>query len=93
MRIELIYFAGCPNADRARENVRAALEAADLGAPVEEWERDDPSAPAYVRSYSSPTVLVDGRDVTGVGATGNAASCRADGAPPVALIRQAIARS
>jgi hypothetical protein len=92
MRIELIYFDGCPNAERARENVRAALEAARSEVAVREWERADPAAPSYVLGYPSPTVLVNGSDVTGEGPVAHA-SCRAGGAPTVAAILKAIGAS
>lgn len=91
MRIELIYFDGCPHAEAARANVRAAVAAAGVDATLEEWDRDDPSAPAYVAGYPSPTVLVDGHDVCGDEATTEAASCRAAGAPAVERIVRAMA--
>ncbi len=89
--IELVYFDGCPNVDAARANIRAALEAADLPPTWREWNQSDPSAPAYVKQYGSPTVLVDGRDVTGVEAGVAASACRADGAPSAKMIRLAMA--
>ena len=71
-QIELVYFEGCPNAVQARENIRSALE--DLGESVEwsEWDLLAESTPDDFRVYGSPTVLVDGEDVTG-GGPGNAA--------------------
>lgn len=90
MKIELIYFQGCPHVDEARTNVRAALESAGIDAPVEEWDRDDAGAPGYARDYPSPTVLVNGRDVTGEGPATGGASCRAGGAPSVERIREAL---
>lgn len=89
MKIELIYFDGCPNVDQARANVRSALDVAGVGTEPSEWEQGDPAAPPYVREYASPTVLVDGLDVTGAGA-GVAAACRVDGAPSVEAIRAAL---
>jgi hypothetical protein len=49
MRVQLVYFAGCPHVDA----VRAVL--ARLGVAAEE----------IVADYPSPTVLVDGVDVMG----------------------------
>lgn len=89
MKIELIYFDGCPNAGRARANLQRALADAAVRMPVIEWEQGNPAAPPYVGAYGSPTVLVNGRDVTGVG-PGAGAACRADGAPSVALVRAAL---
>lgn len=90
MKIELIYFDGCPHIDRARANVRQALDTSGVRAEVIEWEQGNPAAPTYVRDYGSPTVLVDGRDVAGVGSRVAAASCRVDGAPSVEAIRVAF---
>lgn len=87
-RIELVYFDGCPNADRARENLRTALE----GEPWTEWNVSSDETPDYFRRYASPTVLVDGRDVTGEAGQSTAMACRADGAPSPELIRQALSR-
>lgn len=73
--IELIYDADCPNIDDARERIRTALTATRLTLRWKEWDRSDPAAPAYVRAWGSPTVLVDGRDVAGM-APAQAAACR-----------------
>lgn len=89
-KIELIYFAGCPNAESARANLRRALGELQLPAAWTEWEQSDAGAPAYVRSYDSPTVLVDGRDVTGAEAGTSGAACRADGAPSWETIAEAV---
>ena len=88
--VELIYFDGCPNADAARENLRVALEAAQLPPTWQEWNQYDPEAPERIKQYGSPTVLVDGRDVTGQDAGVAASACRADGAPAVDAIRSAL---
>lgn len=85
--IELVYFEGCPNAERARENLASFLEP---GSWVE-WNLSDEDTPERFRRFGSPTVLVDGRDVTGEGGGNAAMACRADGAPAVAVIRRALA--
>ena len=88
--IELVYFEGCPNASQARENIRAAVEAS--GSPLEwsEWNLMAESTPGDFRRYGSPTVLIDGQDVTGEGTGAVAMACRADGAPSVALIAERL---
>lgn len=90
MRLELIYFRDCPHLADARANLQGALVAAGLDVPVEEWNRDDAAAPAYVRGYPSPTVLVDGRDVSGDAPPAAARSCRWAGAPSAEVIRRAL---
>lgn len=90
-QIELIYFEGCPNAKRARENLRAALERVghDSG-QWSEWNLESAGTPERFKAYGSPTVLVDGLDVTGGAGEGSAMSCRADGAPSIDTILRAV---
>ena len=87
--IELVYFHGCPNAETARSNVRAAMKGLAVPAELTEWDQLAPGAPDRIKRYGSPTVLVNGRDITGVG-EGAGATCRADGAPSVAAVRAAL---
>lgn len=86
-QIELVYFDGCPNAVKARENIRAAV-AEVFAQPIEwaEWDLMADSTPEDFKRYGSPTVLVDGHDVTGDGPSNNAMACRADGAPSIDVI-------
>lgn len=95
LNVELIYFLGCPNIALARERLLQAFAAAGLSPQWREWERDDPAGPAYARAYGSPTILVNGQDVTGLGPSSDAAgACRVyaqmstsfDGAPSVEII-------
>ena len=88
--IELIYLEGCPNAQPARDNLRQALEEAGFNPAWQEWEQGDAGAPERVKQYGSPTVLVNDRDVTGVGAGVAASACRADGAPSTETILTAL---
>lgn len=88
--IELVYFEGCPNAERARDNLRAALEV--VGAPTDwdEWDLALEATPERYRRHGSPTVLVEGRDVTGDGTGAVAMACRSDGAPSVSAIAESL---
>lgn len=88
--IELVFFHGCPHADEARRNLSTALT--ELGRPAEwvEWDRESADMPDALRVYGSPTVLVEGRDVTGASGEAAGAACRADGAPSVSQIRAAL---
>lgn len=100
-RVELVYDAECPNVERARAALRAAL--LELGARPAwtEWDRDHADTPGELRRYGSPTVLVDGRDVgcaQNEDTRADASSCRVyldecgclRGAPPARLIVNAI---
>lgn len=85
--IDLVYFDGCPNAEAARASLRALM-------PEElwrEWNLSSGETPERFRHYGSPTVLVDGRDVTGETGATAAMACRADGAPSLDVIRKALA--
>ena len=89
-RIELVYFDGCPNAPQARENIRAAVEASGKLLEWSEWDLAAESTPESFRRYGSPTVLIDGEDVSGEGAHTAAMACRADGAPSVCSIAEKL---
>ncbi len=85
-RIELVFFEGCPNVGLARDNLRSALQSVDAHITWTEWDLRSDSTPKDLRSYGSPTVLIDGRDVTGDSTGAAALACRADGVPSAALI-------
>ena len=85
--IDLIYFDGCPNAGEARANLSAVVEDGSW----REWNLSSEETPDRFRRHGSPTVLVDGRDVTGQGEAAGAMACRADGAPSAGVIRKALA--
>lgn len=76
MKVEFIWDDDCPNVEEARANLMRAFSKAGVKARWDEWRRDDPVAPEYVRQYGSPTVLVDGVDVAGAGAEADANCCR-----------------
>ncbi len=96
--VELIYDKDCPNAAEARVQLMRAFSETGIPARWVEWDRGDPASPPYVRHYGSPTVLVDGKDVAGVGATGDVSCCRLysdteggfRGAPAAAMIAGAL---
>jgi mercuric ion transport protein len=94
MKLQLIYFAGCPNAEAARAALREALAAERLHVPVEEIDVESPDAPASARGWGSPTILVDGIDVAGQQPSASAA-CRLypSGAPSVHQIRERLANA
>ena len=75
-RVELIYDPDCPNARAAREQLLRAFAALGLSPEWKEWSSDDPAMPAHARGYASPTILVEGQDVSGAEPIDGAASCR-----------------
>ena len=80
--VELIYDSDCPNVAETRAELVCALAKLGLPARWREWERGDAESPGYVRRFGSPTVLVDGREVSGAAPSDTASCCRlyADGA-------------
>jgi hypothetical protein len=94
-RVELLYFADCPNVPAARDQLKRAFEAIDA-TPV--WNEIDVSArdvPEYAHGFGSPTVLVDRQDVAGAQPS-DGSSCRiyagsdARGVPPLEVIVSAL---
>ena len=89
-RIELVYFDGCPNVSQARDNLKETLESSDQQLTWSELDLVSESTPTDYRRFGSPTVLVDGEDVTGESVGASAMSCRADGVPSVASIAERL---
>ncbi len=85
-RIELVFVEGCPHLDAARANLRAALEASGRVVAWSEWSLSSDETPPRLRRFPSPTVVVDGEDVTGGGEEVSGVACRAAGAPSVESI-------
>lgn len=67
IRVELLHGPDCPNLAAVREIVHASLARAGVAATVEETEG----------AFPSPTLLVDGVDVTGL-PVGDSSACRLD---------------
>jgi hypothetical protein len=97
-KVELIYDADCPNVDAARQQLRRAFQELGQSPDWKEWDRGAPSSPAHARQYGSPTILVDGKDVTGASPSDGADCCRVyrsehDGlqrVPPIETITSAL---
>lgn len=88
MKIQLIYFSGCPNAAGARDALRQALAAEHVPAIFDEIDTDSSAAPSWSRRWPSPTILIDGQDIASDGGTSDVHSraCRLN-APTVDEIR------
>ena len=95
MRIEILYFAGCPNFEPALERVRQVAAALGVDASLEQVEIGSVAEAQHLRFPGSPTIRIDGRDVeTGAAARGDfALSCRTyggSGVPPREWIEAAL---
>ena len=76
VKIELLYFPGCPNVEQTREVIKKALKSLSLDRLlVEEVDIHAPGSPEKYRNWPSPSILVDGIDVEGKPPT-EAAACR-----------------
>lgn len=92
-RVQLVFFEGCPNAVEARHRIESALTQLGLPKAWKEWDTMQPGTPEQYARFGSPTVLVDGTDVTGAG-QGAGVGCAVGGAPAVdTIIRALQARS
>jgi hypothetical protein len=90
MRIDLVFFEGCPHAAAARERLREALTSLDSSVRWNEWDTGDAATPEHLRGFSSPTVLVNGIDVERKAPT-NGAGCAVGGGPTLEALRDALA--
>lgn len=92
MKVQLLYLEGCPNLEPARAALRDAMVAEQIDQAVEEIDIASPTAPESLRGWGSPTILIDGEEITGAARTSGLA-CRlyANGAPGVDEIRVLLA--
>ncbi len=99
MRIELLYFKGCPTYLLAYERLDQALHEEGLDLPVEIIEVENPEDAERLRFLGSPTIRINGLDVdkSGRESTNYGMMCRVymtesgmSGYPSVDTIREAI---
>ncbi len=102
MRIELLYFDGCPNHEAFLPRLHELLADAGLDAAVEQRRVESDEAAQHERFLGSPTLRVDGVDVDHGAAdrTDYGLKCRLyptaeglRGAPPDAWVREALTRA
>lgn len=63
MKVELLYFDGCPNYEALVPHLRALLDQAGANAELELRRVESEREAKRARFLGSPTVRVDGRDV------------------------------
>jgi hypothetical protein len=68
MRVELLYWEGCPSYPEALTLVEQVLAARGLDVPVEMCEVTTEDEAEVLRFPGSPTIRIDGRDVDPAGA-------------------------
>jgi len=62
-RVELVFFADCPNHPAARRMLEEVVADVAPGTPIEDVDATDTAVAARVRFPGSPTIRVDGRDI------------------------------
>jgi hypothetical protein len=94
MKIEVLYFEGCPNYLPAVDRLRTVLAGEGLGAEIIEIEVKDDSAAKALKFVGSPTIRINGLDVDfslrQVSEVGFACRCYPGGLPSEEMIRAAV---
>lgn len=96
MRIELLYFHGCPKYAAAEENLRRVLREEGIEAEVELVAVDTDEEARRLRFPGSPTIRIDGRDPFpdrvegGLGCRLYATPEGLKGSPSAGMIREAL---
>jgi hypothetical protein len=99
MRVEILYFSGCPNHAPAVDRVREVLAQEATPAELVEVEVNDVITAQRIGFLGSPTIRVDGRDIEPAARAERVfgLSCRTyidqgrhAGVPPLEWIRAAV---
>ena len=94
MKIEVLYFEGCPNHAPTVDRLKAVLREAGLPTEVSEIEVRDESAAETLQFFGSPTIRINGFDIEAdsrnVKDTGFACRRYPGGLPSEEMIRAAL---
>jgi hypothetical protein len=99
MKVEILFFPGCPNHAPAVDSVREVLAQEDPQAEMVEVEVRDMATAQRIGFLGSPTIRVDGQDIEPAARAERAfgLSCRTyidggrrAGVPPAEWIRAAV---
>jgi len=63
MKVELLYFGGCPGHERARRALEDALACEGIRAKIKMIAVDTDEAAREYEFPGSPTIRIDGRDI------------------------------
>ncbi len=82
IKIDLLYFEGCPNVDKARNNIKEVLSKLRLPLKWNEIDINGKNISSDLKGFPSPSVLINGVDVkTGLTTLSGTSSCQITGAP------------
>ena len=97
MKIELLYFDGCPSWKTGLKNLRSALEEEGLTAPIDVIEVKDNEQANRLKFLGSPHFRVDGQDLWSEERENYSLSCRVyptpegvKGFPTAAMLKQQL---
>jgi hypothetical protein len=94
MKVEVLYFEGCPNHKPTVERVQSVLQQHGIAAEFTEIEVRDAETASVLRFLGSPTIRINGLDIDPASRTstetGLACRCYAGGLPSEAMIRAAL---
>ncbi len=99
MKIEVLYFAGCPNHEPAVALVRRTVEQAGVAAQIEQIDVQSHAQALELGFLGSPSIRIDGRDIEPAAraSTDYGMMCRtysvqgrSEGLPPRELLLAAI---
>ena len=98
MKVELLYFEGCPNADLAEQDLRQALIEEGSSVEIVPVLVEDDEDAQKLQFAGSPTIRIDGEDAFPVAERESwTLSCRTyatpeglRGAPTVDMLRSAL---
>ena len=100
MKIEFLYFEGCPHHPPALSLLKHILEQEDAKHPIEMINVDSEDYAREIRFLGSPSIRINGKDLEETGATSPdyGIKCRIyngtegpTGMPPEVLLRKSIA--
>lgn len=91
--IKFLSFEGCPLAPRALAALKDAIKSQSRGYQIRHIDLLGAATPRSLRRWGSPTILLNGQDITGA-SSGDANSCRIyngpGGVPTVQEIAEAL---
>ena len=94
MKVEILYFEGCPNHKPASERVLSVIREEGISANVTEIKIPDQAAAKEFDFLGSPTIRVNGVDIEPASrhASGGSFACRCypGGLPATEMIRAAL---
>lgn len=96
MKVELLYFEGCPHTEPARGLLRRVVERLAPSASIDQVTVKSEAHARELDFVGSPTIRVDGRDLEGEIRRAPAMACRLyDGAgcPPEWLVEATVVRA